>query len=150
MRKFLTGLIIVVLAVGIALAVAWPYLKMEFSSSAYYTEKDRLEYEYYTPELLKKMPRISAKYEFDFANISGPEAHVFTVRFYDVTETQVIRDYLKSAGYEPQKSCDVEAECWRSHTSNDVVTVANILSQKGIFVQIYRSPYTEPLIDSKG
>lgn len=67
---------------------------------------------------------------------------MFTVKFYDVNETQTIRDYLKSEGYEPQTSCDVEAECWQSRATNDEVTVGNILSRKGVFVQIYRRLYT--------
>ncbi|MDU5452700.1 MAG: hypothetical protein E6095_04035 [Pseudescherichia vulneris] len=149
MKKILTGLAIAALIGVIVVAVAWPYVKMEFASSAHYTEQDKREYEFYTPGLLKNMPRISTQYAFDFANVSGPEAHVFTLTFYNVTETKAIRDYLTSLGYELQKPCDVEANCWRNPTTTDVVTVANLLSEKGTFVQIYRSPYNEPLIEAK-
>ncbi|WP_338559910.1 hypothetical protein [Erwinia sp. E_sp_B04_7] len=128
---------------GLILASSLTFIKLEFAGSACYTEQDWLEYNFYTPDLLKKLPRISTEYGFDFNNITGPEAHVFSVNFYNVTETRPVRDYLKSVGYEPQKSCNVEAECWRSHATNDVVTVGNMLSQKGVFVEIYRSPYNE-------
>jgi len=142
MRKTIVVLIGVVVIAGIALVLGWPYVRMEFSSSAYYTEQDKRSYEYYTPELLKKIPRISGDYKFEFGRIIGTEANVFTVKFYGVAETQSIRNYLKSEGYELQASCDVEAECWESRATNDVVTVGNIHSQKGVFVQIYRRLYS--------
>ena len=142
MRKTIVVLIGVVVIAGIALVLGWPYVRMEFSSSAYYTEQDKRSYEYYTPELLKKIPRISGDYKFEFGRITGTEANVFTVKFYGVAETQSIRNYLKSEGYELQASCDVEAECWENRATNDVVTVGNIHSQKGVFVQIYRRLYS--------
>jgi len=46
MKKILTGLAIAVLIGVIMLAVAWPYIKMEFASSAHYTEQDKREYEF--------------------------------------------------------------------------------------------------------
>ncbi len=103
---------------------------MEFASSAHYTEQEKREYEFYTPELLKNMPR-------------------FTLTFYKVTETKAIRGYLTSSGYELQKSCDVEADCWRNPTTTDIANAPNLLFQKGTFVQRYRSPYNEPLADDR-
>ena len=141
MRKNLVVLIGVFIIAGIALAVGWPYVRMEFANSAYYAEQDKRAYEHYTPELLKKIPRISDDYEFEFGRITGTEANIFTVKFYGVSETQRIGNYLKSEGYELQASCDVEAECWKSRAANDEVTVGNIHSQKGVFVQIYRRLY---------
>lgn len=148
-RKFIKATAIAVFVGVIVLTIVWPYVKMEFASSAHYTEQEKREYEFYTPELLKNMPRISTQYAFDFSNVSGPEAHVFTLTFYNVTETKAIRDYLTSSGYKLQKSCDVEADCWRNPMTTDVVTVANLLSEKGTFVQVYRSPYNEPLADDR-
>ena len=123
---------------GIAFAAGWPYLRMAFASSAYYREQDKRAYEYYTPDSLKKIPRISNNYNFEFGRTAGSEAHVFTVKFYGVVETQRIRDYLKSAGCKPQESCDVEAECWQSPATRDEVTVGNLHSTKGV---LYR--YTD-------
>lgn len=142
MRKAFVVLISVIALAGVALAICWPYVRMEFASSAYYTEQDKQAHEHYTPELLKKIPRISENYKFEFGRITGTEANVFTVRFYGVSETQTIRYYLKSKGYEPQASCDVEAECWKSHATQDEVTVGNIHSEKGVIVQIYRRLYS--------
>lgn len=141
-----------VLLVGFILAAIWIFCKLFFAGSAYYTEQDWLEYEFYTPDLLKKMPRISTKLQFDFVNVTGPDAHVFTVHFYGVTDSSTIRDYLMSEGYEPQKSCDVEAECWRNHKNNDVITIANYAPSKEIFVQVYRrfgNSGMAPPMDSK-
>lgn len=73
MKKYITVSVVLVLT-GVALAFGWPYLKMGFASSAYYTERDKAEYEYYTPELLKKMPRTSDDITFEFGKVSGPQA----------------------------------------------------------------------------
>ncbi|AVR03603.1 hypothetical protein [Pluralibacter gergoviae] len=143
MRKTTVCLIGALTIAGIALVVGWPYLRMEFASSAYYSEQDKRAYEYYTPELLKKIPRISGDYKFEFGRITDSEANVYTVKFYGVVETSRIRNYLTSAGYEPQKSCDVEAECWESQATHDEVTVGNLHSTKGVFVQIYRRLYED-------
>lgn len=80
MKKFIIVSVVLGLVSG-ALAFGWPYLKIGFASSAYYTERDKPEYEYYTPELLKKIPRISNNYEFSYSNISGPQAYVFFSKF---------------------------------------------------------------------
>ncbi|MGD9426753.1 hypothetical protein ACLHDD_16920 [Pantoea sp. NSTU24] len=138
MRKTVFVLTGIAFIAALAREPGWPYLRMAFASSACYTEHDKQSYDYYTPELLKKTPRISEHYHFEFGRITGTEAEVFTVKFYGVAETQRIRNYLKSQGYESQTSCDVEAECWESLASDDKVTVGNIHSQKGVFVQIYR------------
>ncbi|CAI0803262.1 Uncharacterised protein [Serratia rubidaea] len=134
---------IVLVAIGAMFAFAWPYIKMEFAGSAYYTQQDSREYAFYTPELLKNMPRIAEHYRFEFGNVSGPEAQVFTVRFDNATDTSKIRSYLASAGYQPQSRCDVEAECWRTPQSKDVVTLIKYTSPNSVVVQIYRSPYIE-------
>ncbi|THB83510.1 hypothetical protein E1N66_15275 [Pantoea allii] len=142
MKKFITVSVVLGL-VGVVLAFGWPYIKMGFASSAYYTERDKPEYEYYTPELLKKMPRISDDYAFEFGNVSGPDASVFTVRYHGTSETRNIHRYLVSAGYSPQSQCDVGAECWRSQDSKDIVTVIKYTSPDSVVVQIYRSPYND-------
>ncbi|AUX72205.1 hypothetical protein [Erwinia pyrifoliae] len=149
MKKHVIFRTCVIFVAAIILATGWTFLKLEFAGSAYYTEKDWLEYEFYTPDLLKRIPRISDEYTFEFGNVTGPEAHVFSVHFQGVTDSNEIRNYLKSEGYEPQKTCNVEAECWRSYKNNDVISVAKFLSPKEVFVDVYRSPYTEPLADSK-
>lgn len=79
MRKSLALLSCVVIVAGITLMCVWPRLAMEFADSAHYTEKDKREYEYYTPDLLRKMPRISDDYEFSYSRISGPDAVVYGV-----------------------------------------------------------------------
>jgi len=149
MKKILIGLAVAVLVSIIVLAIAWPYVKMEFASYAQYTEQDTREYEYFTPELLKNMPRITNDYRFEYGNVTGPEAHVFTVHIYGTTDSSTIRDYLRAQGYEPQKVCDVEAECWRSHKNSNVVTIAKFVSPEEVFIQLSQSPYNEPLIDAK-
>ena len=143
MKKSAKNLLSIIIFIFAILAFAWPYIKMELASSAYYTQYNEREYEYYTPDLLKNMPRISDKYEFAFGNVSGPQAQVFTIRFQDTNDAKKVRDYLTSAGYKPQTNCHVEAECWRIEGSRDVVSVINYHSPDSIAVQIYRSPDTE-------
>lgn len=148
-RKFIKATAIAVFVGVIVLTIVWPYVKMEFASSAHYTEQDIREYEYFTPDLLKNMPRLTTDYRFEYGNVTGPEAHVFTVHIYGTTDSSKIRDYLKAQGYEPQNVCDVEAECWRSHKNSDVVTIAKFMSPKEVFVQLSQSPYNEPLADDR-
>lgn len=142
-----------VFGVSIIIVIVWFFLKLFFAGSAYYTENDWLEYEFYTPELLKGVPRISTKYQFDFVNVTGPDVHVFTVHFYGTNDSSMIRRYLISEGYEPQKTCDVEAECWRTHKNHDVVTIAEFSSPKEILLQIsrrFRNQHMMLPMDSKG
>lgn len=137
-------LTIVLVAIGAMFAFAWPYIKMEFAGSAYYTQQDSREYAFYTPELLKNMPRIAEHYSFEYGNISGPQAFVYGVKFEGTTETGRIRDYLLAAGYQPQTRCDVEAECWlSSRAKGDIVTLYTSDPLNMVGVQIYRTPYAE-------
>ncbi|QTF10783.1 hypothetical protein HC231_11800 [Brenneria izadpanahii] len=130
--KILSGIIIIVV---IALACIWPYVKMEFAGSAHYTERDKREYDFYTPDILKKMPRISTRYSFDFANIAGPAAHVYAVKFYGTKKTNKIEDYLTSIGYKQDK-CDFESVCWRSSDPQESVYVDTLNGEKTIIVQV--------------
>jgi len=143
MRKIIVILIGVVVMAGIALVVGWPYLRMEFASSAHYTEQDKREYEYYTPELLKEMPRISDNYVFSYSNISGPQAFVYGVQFNGTTDTSKIREYLISKGYEPKSQCQTEAECWHSPHNKDVVSFYGLAALGVVGVEIYRREYAE-------
>ena len=149
MKKVIVATISVLAIAGISLIVAWPYLRMEFASSAHYTEEDIAEYDYYTPTILKKIPRVSDDYRFDFSKGTGKDESVYTVHFYGATGSDLIISYLMAEGYERQKTCDVEAECWRSFKNNDVITIAHFTSPEEIFVQVYRSPYTKPLVNSQ-
>nr|WP_240350261.1 hypothetical protein [Pectobacterium brasiliense] len=99
----------------------------------------------HTPDILKNMPRITARYDFNFSNVTGPEAKVWTVNFYGTEDTSKVHTYLTSMGYKKQDRCDVEAECWRAAGTYDVVTVATFDTDKSVMVQVYSSPYAEPL-----
>ncbi|WP_380180648.1 hypothetical protein [Kalamiella sp. sgz302252] len=136
MRKRLLTFIITSVVLAAFIVYALPYVKMEFASSATYTESDKREYNYYTPELLKKMPKISQKYYFRYSNISGPQAFVYSIIFEETTDTTSIRDYLLAKGYELQETCNVEAECWKAAYSNDIVTVGKITDLDVVLVQI--------------
>lgn len=138
MKRSVKTLITVIITIIIA-AFAWPYVKMEFAGSAYYTQNDEKAYAFYTPDLLKRMPRISDRYTFQYMNISGPQAFVYGIRFEDTTDMQKIREYLAAAGYKPQMRCETKAECWRSGQSKDVVTLYNTTSPNNVVVQIYRN-----------
>ncbi|MBA5203607.1 hypothetical protein ABRQ00_07875 [Pectobacterium aroidearum] len=137
--------IIGIIVVAAVIGTIWPYVKMNFASSAHYSEQDEREYAFYTPDILKNMPRITARYDFNFSNVTGPEAKVWTVNFYGTDDIGKVHGYLISAGYEKQERCDVEAECWRVAGTNEVVTVATFDTDKSVMVQVYSSPYIEPL-----
>ncbi|AVJ17834.1 hypothetical protein ACWA06_01315 [Serratia rhizosphaerae] len=133
-----------VLIIGIVAAwtYCWPFIKMNFAGSAQYTEQDSRQYEFYTPELFKNMPRITDHYDFNYANVAGPEALIYAVTFYGTDDTRHVNDYLTAMGYQPQPTCMVVAECWRTTGSKDVVMVAQLSEPERVFIQIYSSPYT--------
>lgn len=136
MRNSSRVLIAMVVAVTAALVWVWPYIQMEFAGSAHYTEQDKREYAFYTPDLLKKMPRISPQYDFDFANITGPATHVYTIKFYGTEDTSKIDAYLVSLGYKPQGKCNIDNMCWRGTDNTETVMVRPLKSEKGVAVQI--------------
>jgi hypothetical protein len=131
--KLLTAAIILIVA---SLTWAWPYITMEFAGSAHYTEEDRREYEFYTPDILKKIPRISSQYDFDFANITGPATHVYAIKFYGTEDTGKINAYLISLGYQHQGLCNIDNICWRGKDDSETIMVRPLKSEKGVAVQI--------------
>ncbi|MCT4701047.1 hypothetical protein MUA02_03395 [Enterobacteriaceae bacterium H20N1] len=136
MRNLFKLLAAAVVLITVALAWAWPYIKMEFAGSAHYTEQDRREYEFYTPVILKKMPRISPRYDFDFANITGPASHVYAVKYYDTHDSRKVNAYLSSLGYKKQKECHIEAVCWLGTDPQEIVTVSFLEHPKTLLVSI--------------
>lgn len=136
MRKSYKVLGSVIIVAAVALAYVWPYIVMEFAGSAHYTEQDKREYEFYTPDLLKKMPRISPRYDFDFANITGPASHVYAVRYFGADDSRQIENYLNTMGYQKQESCHIEAVCWRSADPQEIVTVSTLDSPKALLVSV--------------
>lgn len=143
MKRNITILFSIFIFGVIALVAGWPYIQMGFASSAHYTELDNREYEYYTPDLLKEMPRISKNYAFSYTNISGPQAFVYGVQFKGTTDTSKIREYLKNKGYEHEKECQTAAECWRSPRSKDVVSFYSLSELNLVGVEIYRREHAD-------
>ena len=131
--KFVLLTIVVVFCAG---AYAWPYLQMEFASSAYYSQNDKREYEYYTPDLLKKMPRISQSYTFQYISNHDSKPTLHEISFDGTTDKVKIESFLRSEGYVKQVECDTEAECWRSTAPNKVVSLYSVTSPDHVVVQI--------------
>ncbi|MDM3323238.1 hypothetical protein OGV38_08985 [Citrobacter sp. Cb080] len=104
------AVIIVLMVIAICSSYFWPNIKMRLAGNAQYTEFDKAKYDYYTPQVLKKMPRISQVYDFNYTNISGPKADVWSVTFHDTRDTGRISKYLSMAGYEKQVKCDVDLD----------------------------------------
>ncbi|MDX5626953.1 MULTISPECIES: hypothetical protein [unclassified Brenneria] len=136
MRKSVKVLSGVIIVVAVALTYSWPYITMEFAGSAHYTEQDKREYEFYTPDILKKMPRISTHYDFDFANITGPASHVYAVRYYDTNDSSKVDAYLNFMGYKKQDNCHIEAVCWQRADPQEIVTVSTLENPKAILVSV--------------
>ncbi|MFK8258583.1 hypothetical protein ACFL9S_12440 [Erwinia sp. AnSW2-5] len=130
--KIFSGIIIVV---AIALTCAWPWIKMDFAGNAHYTGQDKREYDFYTPDILKNMPRISPRYSFDYTNITGPATHVHAMKFYDTDTTREVENYLASLGYR-QVKCDVDAVCWRSTDPEEAIDVDILKGEKTVIVQV--------------
>lgn len=107
---------------------------MEFSGSAHYTEQDKREYRFYTPDILKNIPHISPQY--DFANITGPASHVYAIRFYNTNDVSKIDAYLNKMGYRKQETCHIEAVCWRGDDPQEVVTVSKREKPEALLVSV--------------
>jgi len=136
MRKSFKVLGSVIIVAAAALTFVWPYIVMEFAGNAHYTEQEKRKYEFYTPDLLKKMPRISPRYDFNFANVTGPASHVYAVRYYGTDDSRQIETYLNAMGYQKQVSCHIEAVCWRSADPQEIVTVSTLDSPKALLVSV--------------
>ncbi|WP_034919269.1 hypothetical protein [Erwinia sp. 9145] len=131
----LTGIFIITLIIS-GVVWFWPVIEIGFDGSAHYTEQDSRRYKLLTHDLLKGMPRISARYDFDFANIAGPATFVWTVTFYGTEDIHDIETYLIAKGYKRQATCDVEADCWLTSASKDMVTTGRFTTDKTVMVQI--------------
>ncbi|MEG3126959.1 hypothetical protein SC171_05250 [Pantoea cypripedii] len=124
---------------ALVLVICWPTIKLEFAGSAQYTQQDERAYEFYTPDILKKMPRITSRYDFNFANITGPASHVYAVHFYDIQDTRKIDAYLIANQYQRQDSCDINAVCWRGKNPNEVITVGLLSHPASVTVQVVKT-----------
>ncbi|WP_312046488.1 hypothetical protein [Erwinia sp.] len=135
-RKILVGIVVVLAAVFI---YAWPYIGMDLAGSANYTEQDSREYNFYTPEILKSMPRISSSYDFDYANITGPSAHVYAIKFHNTSDTKEVGNYLNSKGYDKQRTCHIKADCWQGKDPKEVITVSVLTDPDTVLVAVNQS-----------
>lgn len=124
-----------IIVIAVTLTYSWPWVKMEFIGSAHYTEQDKREYDFYTPDILRKMPRISTRYSFDFTNITGPATHVYAVKFYNTKDISKIENYLTSIGYKRDK-CDFESVCWRRIDHQESIYVSVLNGESAIIVQV--------------
>ncbi|PKH21736.1 hypothetical protein CIG19_14410 [Enterobacterales bacterium CwR94] len=133
MKLILLAVVCLVIA---TLGWSWPYLKLEFASSAYYSQSNLREYEYYTPKLLKQMPRISPEYSFQYISNHDSKRTLHGIHFAGTTDTGKIKSYLKSEGYQQQMKCDTAAECWGKEGSREVVSLYALTSPEHVVVQI--------------
>lgn len=112
--------------VACAACFAWGlhYLRMEFADSADYTEQDTQDYNFYTPDLLKKAPRLTDNYSFHYSNVSGPNpAQIFRVRFIGTTDADQINAFMKQNGYIKSEACSFTGDCWAGNDPNVTVSV---------------------------
>ncbi|WP_039056277.1 hypothetical protein [Enterobacter sp. Bisph1] len=99
------------------------YLNMEFAENADYTEQDKREYDFYTPTLLKNMPRISNAYRFHYRNVSGPNpALVYQVAFSGTTDTRKIDAWLVKQGYIKNGICHTHS-CWTGQNPDITLSI---------------------------
>ncbi|RRZ88561.1 hypothetical protein [Erwinia sp. 198] len=134
-------IILTIIAIIAGVFAYWlPAIRMELAGSAHYLEQDSREYKFYTPDLLKKIPRISDRYEFDFYNVAGPGSLIYSVTFYNTNDTDKVSAYLVSKGYIRQETCSVEGECWKGNNPAETVTVSAVPKTNVVMVQIDNSP----------
>ncbi len=124
MKKSLKVMLVVLVVCITGLFYGLQYFKMEFTDSADYTEKDKREYDFYTPKLLKNMPRVSNTYSFHYSNVSGPNpALIYKASFSGTTDTSKIDTYLEKNGYKKSGGCNTSGTCWIDKDPNITVSV---------------------------
>lgn len=134
MRNALKIFTAVAVVIIVGLAWTWPYIEMSFEGSAHYTEQDKREYEFYTPDVLREMPRISPRYDFNYVNITGPAAFIHAVSFYDIDDSGKVDLYLEEKGYTKQDDCFIDGKCWKGRDPEETITVAH--HEKKNFIQV--------------
>ncbi|NIF32967.1 hypothetical protein F3J29_12590 [Enterobacter sp. Cy-643] len=134
MRNALKVLIAVAVVITAGLVWSWPYIEMSFEGSAHYTEQDKREYKFYTPDILREMPRISPRYDFNYVNITGPAAFIHVVSFYDIADSSKVDLYLEGKGYTKQDDCFIDGTCWKGSDPEETITVAH--HEKKNFIQV--------------
>lgn len=126
-----------IIALVITFAFLWrSYFELELASSAYYSQNDKREYEYYTPELFKMMPRISSTYSFQYISNHDARKRLYGIRFDGTSETEKLKSWLQLAGYKPQATCDTSAECWRKEDSDNVVSLYSSANPDYVVIQL--------------
>lgn len=129
---------LVVITVG--LGYIWPYVKMDFAESASYTEQDKREYEFFTPDILKKIPRVSDNYQFGYSNVSGPGLLIYDVSFSGTTDASKVNTYLEENGYKRLGICDIEGECWQGDDPKVSISVGIVPKPEAIIVSVVDKP----------
>lgn len=134
------ALLAIFAVVAVGLVYAWPYVKMDFAESASYTDRDKREYEFFTPELLKKIPRVSESYQFGYSNVSGPDLLIHDVKFLGTTDASRINTYLEENGYKRLGICDIEGECWQGDDPKISVSVGIVSKPETVIVSVIDKP----------
>lgn len=99
-----------------------PYLKMGLAYSAHYSEGEGREYDYFTPALLRSIPRITGRYDFDFSHTTGPENQVHAINFYEIQETVKLERFLSAQGYIRLDHCENGNNCWQKKAMRQRLT----------------------------
>ena len=137
MRKPVIFLWAIIATLTAGIIYVWPYLVMELTDSAHYTESNKREYAFFTPDVLKAMPRISQRFDFLFVNISGPAKHIHVINFYNAEDISLISKYLEQAGYRRQEKCDPQPSlCWRNADPQETIYVGSLRGEKTVIVQV--------------
>ncbi len=134
------ALLAIFAVVAVGLVYAWPYVKMDFAESVSYTDRDKREYEFFTPELLKKIPRVSESYQFGYSNVSGPDLLIHDVKFLGTTDASRINTYLEENGYKRLGICDIEGECWQGDDPKISVSVGIVSKPETVIVSVIDNP----------
>ncbi|MDV2862102.1 hypothetical protein [Phytobacter ursingii] len=140
MKTSTKALLAIFAVVAVGLVYAWPYVKMDFAESASYTDRDKREYEFFTPDLLKKIPRVSESYQFGYSNVSGPDLLIHDVKFLGTTDASRINIYLEENGYKRLGICDIEGECWQGDDPKISVSVGIVSKPETVIVSVIDKP----------
>lgn len=145
MKKSAKIMLAIMVVCVISIFYGLKYLRMEFADGADYTEQDKKEYSFYTPELLKNMPRVSNAYRFHYSNVSGPNpALIYQAIFSGTTDSNQIDSYLEKNGYKKTGMCNSNGDCWTGKDLNVTVSVGVDENLNAIRVEMVDKEWCKP------
>lgn len=104
-----------------------------------YHESDTYRYYMYTDSGIRKAPRISENYQFEYIPTEGTISEMSSIIFHDAGDYTPLKDYLNNTGYYLYRTQDQgQNEIWLS-AQNKKIFYSLHRDKQGRFIRLSRS-----------